>query len=62
MTIKTEPVGNWNAQKAKLKKQFPEITDKDLFFEIGKKNEMLANLRVKLGKSKEELLEIIEAL
>jgi uncharacterized protein YjbJ (UPF0337 family) len=59
MTIQT---GNWNEQKSKLKKQFPELTDKDLFFEIGRKNEMLAKLPVTLGKTEEEFLKIIETL
>lgn len=43
------------------KKEFPALTDKDLFFEIGRKNEMLAKLQVKLGKTKDELQRIIDA-
>lgn len=62
MTINLELKGNWNDQKSKLKKKFPALTDKDVFFEIGRKNEMLANLQVKLGKTKEEFQQIIEAL
>ena len=50
---------NWNDQKTRLKKEFPELTDKDLYFEIGKKNEMLEKLQVKLKKTKEELQQII---
>jgi uncharacterized protein YjbJ (UPF0337 family) len=61
MTIKAASNGNWNEQKTRLKKEFPVLTDKDLFFEIGRKNEMLAKLQVKLGKTKEELQQIIEA-
>jgi len=52
---------SWNEQKSRLKKAFPALTDQDLFFEIGKKNEMLAKLQVKLGKTKEDLQRIIEA-
>lgn len=52
---------NWSQQKTRLKKEFPALTDKDLFFEIGRKNEMLATLQVKLGKTKEELQQIIDA-
>jgi hypothetical protein len=59
MTLNSE---NWNDQKLKLKKKFPTLTDKDLFFTIGRKNEMLANLQIKLGKSKEEWQQIIESL
>jgi uncharacterized protein YjbJ (UPF0337 family) len=62
MTINSGLQGNWNDQKAKLKNKFPALTDKDLFFEIGRKNEMLANLQVKLDKTKEELQQIIEVM
>ncbi len=54
--------GNWNEQKGKLKKKFAVLTDNDLMFEEGKKNEMLGKLQIKLGKSKEELKKIMEAL
>lgn len=52
----------WIDQKAKLMKKYPELTDKDLAFEEGKKEEMLARLEVKLGKNKEELQRILESL
>ena len=53
--------GNWNDQKSRLKKAFPALTDKDLFFEIGRKNEMLTKLETQLGKTKDELQKIIDA-
>jgi uncharacterized protein YjbJ (UPF0337 family) len=53
--------GNWNEQKGKLKKKFAVLTDNDLMFEEGKKDEMLGKLQIKLGKSKEELKKIMEA-
>jgi uncharacterized protein YjbJ (UPF0337 family) len=58
----TEVKGKWNEQKGKLKKEFASLTDNDLMFEEGKKDEMLGKLQVKLGKTKEELQKIIEAL
>jgi uncharacterized protein YjbJ (UPF0337 family) len=58
----TELKGNWNEQKGKLKKKFAVLTDNDLMFEEGKKEEMFGKLQIKLGKSKEELRKIIEAL
>ncbi len=58
----TELKGNWNEQKGKLKKQFAELTDNDLMFEEGKKDEMLGKLQIKLGKTKEELKKFIDAL
>ncbi len=58
----TELKGNWNEQKGKLKKKFAVLTDNDLMFEEGKKEEMLGKLQIKLGKTKEELHKIIAAL
>ena len=55
----TEMKGNWNEQKAKLKKQFAVLTDNDLMFEEGKKEEMMAKLQIKLGQTKEQLHKII---
>jgi len=58
----TELKGNWNAQKGKLKQKFASLTNNDLMFEEGKKDEMLGRLQIKLGKSREYLQKIIEAL
>jgi len=58
----TEVKGNWNEQKGKLKQKFASLTDNDLLFEEGKKEEMYGKLQIKLGKSKEELDKIIAAL
>jgi uncharacterized protein YjbJ (UPF0337 family) len=54
--------GNWNEQKGKLKMKFAILTDNDLMFAEGKQEEMMGKLQIKLGKSKEELQEIIAAL
>ena len=62
MTNVTEVKGNWNEQKGKLKQKFATLTDNDLMFAEGKKEEMLGKLQIKLGKTKEELHKIIAAL
>jgi uncharacterized protein YjbJ (UPF0337 family) len=54
--------GNWNEQKGKPKQKFGFLTDNDLLFEAGKKEDMLAKLQIKLGKTKEELIQIIGTL
>jgi uncharacterized protein YjbJ (UPF0337 family) len=59
---KTELKGNWNEQKGKLKQAYATLTDDDLLFEEGKKDEMLGRLQIKLGKTKEEFQKIIEGL
>jgi len=58
----TEVKGNWNEQKGRLKQKFAVLTDNDLMFAEGKKDEMLGKLQIKLGKSKEELQKILEGL
>lgn len=54
--------GNWEQQSVKLKAKFNTLKDSDLTFEIGKKEEMMDQLQVKLGKTKDELKAIIETL
>jgi len=58
----TEIKGNRSEQKGKLKQKFAFLTDNDLMFEEGRKEEMFGKLQIKLGKTKEELHKIIEAL
>ena len=58
----TEAKGNWNEQKGKLKQKFAVLTDNDLMYEQGKKDEMLGRLQIKLGKTKEELHKIINEI
>lgn len=57
----TELKGNWNEQKGRLKKKFAELTDNDLLFEEGKKDEMLGELQIKLGQTKEEIYRILNS-
>ncbi|MEI6754878.1 MAG: CsbD family protein [Paludibacter sp.] len=58
----TEMKGNWDQQKGKLKQKFATLTDNDLLFAAGKKEEMFGRLETKLGKTKEELHKIISSL
>ena len=54
--------GAWEEQKGKLKQKFAKLTDNDLLYIDGKKEEMIGKLQIKLGKSKEELQMILENL
>jgi uncharacterized protein YjbJ (UPF0337 family) len=54
--------GNWQQQKGKLKQKFATLTDNDLIFAEGKKEEMFGRLQTKLGKTKEELHKIISEI
>lgn len=50
---------SWNEQKEQLKKKIVTLTESDLLFAAGKKEEMLGKIQLKLGKTKEELYKII---
>ena len=52
--------GSWNEIKGKLKQQYGNLTDDDLLFAEGKEDELLGRLQKKLGKSKDEVRQMIE--
>jgi hypothetical protein len=54
--------GSWKEQKDKLKKRFVRLKDSDLILEVGKKEEMITKLGIKLGKTRDELLNILAEL
>ena len=58
----TELKGNWDEQKGKLKQKFAQLTDDDLLFAEGKKEEMLGRIQVKLGKSKDDFFKMLSDL
>ena len=60
--MNTNIIGYWDKKKEKLKERFPVITDEDLRYREGKEKEMIEMLGNKLGKSKQELLNIIVAI
>ena len=62
MATAIELKGNWNEQKGKLKQKFAYLTDDDLMFIEGKKDEMLGRLQIKLGQTKDQLRKTIEEL
>ena len=55
-------IGNdetWSTQKSKLKLKFAELTDSDLLFVNGKREEIIAKLQIILGKTQGEVEEIL---
>ena len=58
----TEVKGTWNEKKGKLKQKFAILTDNDLMYDEGRKEEMFGKLQIILGKSKEELQKIFLSL
>jgi uncharacterized protein YjbJ (UPF0337 family) len=61
-TTKTEVRGYWNEKKVKIKELYSNVTDSDLYFKDGKEKEMIEMLSNKIGKTREELVEIIVGL
>ncbi|WP_276370234.1 CsbD family protein [Chryseolinea sp. H1M3-3] len=59
---KLELFGNWNIIKGKLKERFGVLTDNDLLYIKGKEEELLGRIQRRLGKTKRELLELIEQI
>jgi hypothetical protein len=63
-TQKTSPAtfkisGNWSAQSKQLKEKYPQLTDADLKFEVGKEEELLTRLQTRLHKNRTEVIAAI---
>jgi uncharacterized protein YjbJ (UPF0337 family) len=54
--------GDWNIIKGKLKQKFADLTDDDLMFVKGKEEELLGRLQQKLGKTRQEIRDLIGRL
>lgn len=61
-SVKPKATILWSEQTEKLKHKFSMLTDRDLYFEQGKLDEMLQKVQKKVGKTKHELYEIITKL
>ncbi|MFD0997758.1 hypothetical protein ACFQ21_00505 [Ohtaekwangia kribbensis] len=62
MNDKKNPEELWAMQKAKLKLIFAHLHEDDFQYDYGKKDVMLKNLELKLGKSREELEQLLLGL
>jgi uncharacterized protein YjbJ (UPF0337 family) len=52
--------GSWNEIKGKLKQKYAQLTDDDLTYTQGKDDELIGKLQKKLGKSAEEVRQMLE--
>jgi uncharacterized protein YjbJ (UPF0337 family) len=59
---KSPDMWKWNEHKDRLKQKFSDLTDQDLEFEPGRMDKMFEKLKVKLGKSKEDMHKFIAYL
>ena len=60
--MKANKGGYWNSRKEKLLKMYRNLSEKDLEFKLGEENAMITLLSDKLGKNKQELLNLIITL
>lgn len=54
--------GSWEEVKEQLKAKFTWLKESDLIFEEGEKDNMMDRIQIKLGKTKEELRQIMAGL
>lgn len=54
--------GNWNEVAGKIKQKYASLTDDDLLYVKGKEEELLGRLQQRLGKTKEQILHLIEKI
>jgi uncharacterized protein YjbJ (UPF0337 family) len=62
MKTVTELLGNWKETKGKMKQKFAQLTDDDLLLVEGKHDELMGRLEAKLGKTKEEVQDLISKI
>jgi len=54
--------GDWNVLKGKLKQQFGNLTDNDLLYIKGKEEELIGRIQQRIGKTKQEIQDLIGRL
>jgi uncharacterized protein YjbJ (UPF0337 family) len=54
--------GDWNTSKGKLKQQYAQLTDDDLVYTEGAADDLVGRLQDKLGKSKREIVRMLNEL
>jgi uncharacterized protein YjbJ (UPF0337 family) len=52
--------GSWNEVKGKLKQKYAQLTDDDLTYAEGKDDELVGRLQKKLGKTAEQVRQILQ--
>ncbi len=58
----TDLKGKWNELKGKLKQQYADLTDDDLLYVEGKEDELYGRIQQRVGKSKDEVKDMINKL
>jgi hypothetical protein len=55
-------IGNWDWQPQKLKEKFGQLTLSDVTFQLGKENDMLTRIGIRLNKTLPEVINILKKL
>ena len=59
MEIKFD-MNQWGYIRDKLKNKYPELTDADMVWGRVSRDDLLKNISTKLGKTKKDLIDVIE--
>jgi uncharacterized protein YjbJ (UPF0337 family) len=54
--------GDWNILKGKLKQLFGNLTDDDLLYIKGKEEELVGRIQRRVGKTKQQVIELLSKL
>jgi uncharacterized protein YjbJ (UPF0337 family) len=54
--------GKWSELKGKLKQKYANLTDDDLLYAEGKEDELYGRIQQRIGKSKEDVKDLIDKL
>jgi uncharacterized protein YjbJ (UPF0337 family) len=60
--VKIKAKGDWNVLKGKLKQKFASLTDDDLMFIKGKEEELIGRIQQKIGRTKQEIYDLLARL
>ena len=52
--------GDWELQSKQLIETYSQLTEADLKLEPGKENELIRRIEVKLGKKREDVIELLK--
>lgn len=55
-------LGNWDWQPRKLKEQFGQLTLGDVTLRLGRQHDMIVRLGMRLGKTRDEIINLIRNL
>jgi hypothetical protein len=61
-TQKPDIKNNWDRWSKIVKREYPQLTDEDLMYEINKDEELLLRLQEKTGKTRKQIFDWLKFL